>query len=81
MKEISLVVFCGCLGLTAFLVLFARESGNHIPPKPVANPTVPSEASSSIKKDPSTLIPQLVRDWRYCSHLEHGVEMSVSISL
>lgn len=26
-------------------------------------------------------MPQLVRDWRYCSHLEQGVEISESINL
>lgn len=52
-----------------------------IPPKPVAKPTVPSVASISTKNDPKTLMPQLVLDARYCSHLEHGVEISVSISL
>jgi hypothetical protein len=44
-------------------------------------PTVPSEASISKKKDPRTLIPQLVLDGRYVSQPEHGVEMDVSISL
>jgi hypothetical protein len=52
-----------------------------LPPKPVANPTVPSVASISRKKDPRTLIPQLVLDVRYFSHWEHGVEMGESISL
>ena len=26
-------------------------------------------------------MPQLVRDLRYCAHCEHGVEMSLSMSL
>lgn len=52
-----------------------------IPPKPVACPTVPSEASISTKKEPSTLMPQLVREARYFSHIELGVEMGVSINL
>lgn len=26
-------------------------------------------------------MPQLVRDWRYCSHCEQGVEMGESMSL
>ena len=52
-----------------------------LPPKPVAKPTVPSVDSISRKKDPSTLMPQLVLDARYFSHLEHGVEMGESMSL
>lgn len=36
-----------------------------LPPKPVAKPTVPSVASISTKNEPSTLIPQLVRDFLY----------------
>jgi hypothetical protein len=53
----------------------------NLPPKPVAKPTVPSVASISRKNEPSTLMPQLVRDARYFSHCEHGVEMGESISL
>ena len=52
-----------------------------IPPKPVANPIVPSVASISTQKEPKTLIPQLVRDARYFSHLDIGVEIGVSINL
>lgn len=37
----------------------------YLPPNPVAKPTVPSDASISIKNDPRTLMPQLVRDLRY----------------
>jgi len=48
------------------------------PPKPVANPTVPSVASTSTKKDPKTLIPQLVREALYFSHRDIGVEIDVS---
>jgi hypothetical protein len=51
-----------------------------IPPKPVAKPTVPSVASISTKNEPSTLMPQLVREALYFSHLEHGVEMGESIN-
>lgn len=51
------------------------------PPKPVAKPIVPSEASISTRKEPRTLMPQLVRDLRYCSHCEAGVEMGESMSL
>ena len=51
------------------------------PPNPVAKPTVPSDASTSTRNEPRTLMPQLVRDLRYCSHLEQGVDMSVSMSL
>jgi hypothetical protein len=47
----------------------------------VAKPTVPSEASISTQKEPSTLMPQLVREPRYFSHCELGVEMGVSMSL
>jgi len=60
---------------------FHDASGNDLPPKPVANPTVPSEPSSSTQNDPKTLIPQLVLDARYFSHLDIGVEIEVSISL
>ena len=59
-------------------------SGGHssnLPPKPVAIPTVPSTDSISTRNEPRTLIPQLVRDLRYCSHREEGVEMSLSMSL
>jgi hypothetical protein len=52
-----------------------------VPPKPVAKPTVPSEPSTSTQKEPSTLIPQLVLDARYFSHLDIGVEIGVSINL
>jgi hypothetical protein len=52
-----------------------------LPPKPVANPTVPSEPSISTQNDPKTLIPQLVLELRYFSHLDIGVDMGVSISL
>jgi hypothetical protein len=52
-----------------------------LPPKPVANPTVPSEPSTSTQKEPKTLIPQLVLDARYFSHLDIGVEIGVSINL
>jgi hypothetical protein len=52
-----------------------------MPPKPVANPTVPSEPSISTQKEPSTLIPQLVLEVLYFSHRDMGVEMGVSISL
>ena len=52
-----------------------------LPPKPVAKPTVPSVASISMKKEPKTLIPQLVREARYFSHLEQGVEIGESINL
>ncbi len=52
----------------------------NLPPKPVAKPTVPSVASISIKKEPRTLMPQLVRDALYFSHCEHGVDMGESIS-
>lgn len=55
--------------------------GPQVPPKPVAKPTVPSDASISTKKDPSTLMPQLVREPRYFSHLEQGVEIGESINL
>ena len=55
--------------------------GVDIPPNPVAKPTVPSVASISTKKEPRTLMPQLVREARYFSHCEHGVEMGESISL
>lgn len=60
------------------LVMLAESQ---IPPKPVAKPTVPSEASISTRNEPRTLMPQLVRDLRYCSHFEQGVEMSLSMSL
>jgi hypothetical protein len=50
------------------------------PPKPVANPTVPSVASTSTQKDPRTLIPQLVREALYFSHRDIGVEIGVSIN-
>jgi hypothetical protein len=50
------------------------------PPKPVANPIVPSVASTSTKKDPKTLIPQLVREALYFSHRDIGVEIDVSIN-
>jgi hypothetical protein len=46
----------------------------------VAKPFVPSVPSISTQKDPSTLIPQDVRDPRYCAHRVIGVEMSLSIS-
>lgn len=51
------------------------------PPKPVAKPIVPSEASISTRKEPRTLMPQLVRDLRYCSHCDAGVEIGESMSL
>lgn len=54
---------------------------NRIPPKPVAKPTVPSVASISIKIDPSTLMPQLVREFLYFSHPDMGVEIGESTSL
>jgi hypothetical protein len=58
-----------------------RKGGTcRVPPKPVAKPTVPSVASISTKNEPSTLMPQLVREALYFSHLEHGVEMGESIS-
>ena len=53
----------------------------NVPPKPVAKPTVPSVASISTQNEPKTLIPQLVRDARYFSHLDIGVEIGVSINL
>lgn len=52
-----------------------------LPPKPVANPTVPSVASISTRKDPRTLMPQLVLDFLYWSQMEQGVEISESINL
>ena len=59
-----------------------EERGDErLPPKPVAKPTVPSVASISTKKDPNTLMPQLVREARYFSHCEQGVEMGESMSL
>lgn len=54
---------------------------NCIPPKPVAKPTVPSVASISIKIDPRTLMPQLVREFLYFSHPDIGVEIGESTSL
>lgn len=51
------------------------------PPKPVAKPTVPSVASISTRKEPRTLMPHEVREPRYFSHLEQGVEMGESMSL
>lgn len=59
----------------------ARGPGGNLPPKPVAIPTVPSTDSISTRNEPRTLIPQLVRDLRYCSHREEGVDMSLSMSL
>ena len=47
----------------------------------MAKPTVPSVASISTKNEPNTLMPQLVRDFRYSSHLEQGVEIGESINL
>lgn len=58
-----------------------KALGHHIPPKPVAKPTVPSVASISMMNEPNTFMPQLVRDLRYCGHIEHGVEISESMSL
>jgi hypothetical protein len=52
-----------------------------VPPKPVAIPTVPSDASISTKKDPRTLMPQVVLDFLYLSQMEQGVEISESTSL
>lgn len=51
------------------------------PPKPVAKPTVPSVASISTRKEPRTLMPQVVREERYFSQPEQGVEMGLSMSL
>jgi hypothetical protein len=53
----------------------------HLPPNPVANPTLPSVASISTQKDPKTLMPQLVLEARYFSHRDIGVDMGVSINL
>ncbi len=58
-----------------------RSALGVLPPKPVAKPTVPSVASISTKKEPSTLMPQLVREARYWSHLDAGVDIGESISL
>jgi hypothetical protein len=52
-----------------------------LPPNPVAKPTVPSEPSISTQNEPKTLIPQLVLEARYLSHLDIGVDIGVSISL
>lgn len=52
----------------------------HHLPKPVANPFVPFEASTSTQNDPRTLMPQLVRDARYCSYPDMGVEIFESIN-
>lgn len=52
-----------------------------VPPNPVAKPIVPSVASISTQNDPRTLIPQLVLEVRYFSHLDIGVEIGESISL
>lgn len=46
----------------------------------MAKPLVPSEASISTQKEPRTLMPQLVRDERYFSHPDMGVEMGLSTS-
>lgn len=58
--------------------LTSQQAGG--PPKPVAKPVVPSEASISTQKEPRTLIPQLVRDVRYFSHPDIGVEIGLSMS-
>lgn len=58
-----------------------EKTNNHIPPNPVANPTVPSLASISTKIEPRTLMPQLVRELRYFSHPDMGVEIGESMSL
>lgn len=50
------------------------------PPKPVANPLVPSVASISTQKEPSTLMPQLVRDFLYSSYWLMGVDILLSIN-
>jgi hypothetical protein len=55
--------------------------GKFLPPNPVAKPTVPSVASISKQKEPSTLIPQLVREVRYFSHRDMGVDIDESINL
>ena len=52
-----------------------------VPPKPVAKPTVPSDPSISTQNEPRTLMPQLVLEARYFSHLDIGVDIGVSISL
>lgn len=52
-----------------------------VPPNPVAKPIVPSVPSISTQNDPRTLIPQLVLEVRYFSHLDIGVEIGESISL
>lgn len=52
-----------------------------LPPNPVANPTVPSVPSISTQNEPKTLIPQLVLEDRYFSHLDIGVDIGVSINL
>ena len=57
------------------------KTSSHIPPKPVANPTVPSLASISTKIEPRTLMPQLVRELRYFSHPDMGVAIGDSMSL
>ena len=49
-------------------------------PNPVAKPLEPSVASISTQNDPSTLIPQVVRDGRYFSQPDIGVDMELSMS-
>jgi hypothetical protein len=48
------------------------------PPKPVAKPFVPSEASISTQNEPKTLMPQLVLDFRYSSYWDMGVAILLS---
>jgi hypothetical protein len=45
------------------------------PPKPVAYPTVPSDAVNFTKSDPSTPIPHDVREFVYSGYWDIGLEM------
>ncbi len=74
-------LWSACLRVPLGVLPRLSQFSDSIPPNPVAKPTVPSVASISMKKDPRTLIPQLVLEARYFSHLEHGVEIGESISL
>jgi len=56
--------------------LTSQQAGG--PPNPVAKPLVPSVASISTQKEPRTLIPHDVRDFRYFSYCDMGVDILLS---
>ena len=71
----------GDLGFTILALRNVLDESMLSPPKPVANPIVPSVPSISTQNEPRTLIPQLVLEARYFSHLDIGVDIGVSINL